>query len=147
MLGLAHGLALGRAEMRAQTPPDGFGNHPSFILVLLLRPGAKSLYSGPDSGPGSWLVAAQCAGSSGSGRPRRSAAGPGALPKAARLEFLKHVSVKRSYGVCDWGRTHITVEREHKEWRDHRTFDWQSLSAQRSPLSPALFLSQTVHCH
>jgi hypothetical protein len=76
MLGLAHGLALGRAEMRAQTPPDGFGNHPSFILVLLLRPGAKSLYSGPDSGPGSWLVAALEA---------RGRAGLGALPLALAL--------------------------------------------------------------
>jgi hypothetical protein len=34
----------------------------------------------------------------------------------------KRVSVKRSYGcVCDWGRTHIAVERKHTEWRDHRT--------------------------
>jgi hypothetical protein len=33
----------------------------------------------------------------------------------------KRVSVKRSYGVCDWGRTHIAVERKHTEWRDHHT--------------------------
>ena len=29
--------------------------------------------------------------------------------------------VKRSYGVCDCGRTHIAVERKHTEWRDHHT--------------------------
>ena len=23
--------------------------------------------------------------------------------------------------MCDWGRTHIAVERKHTEWRDHRT--------------------------
>ena len=33
----------------------------------------------------------------------------------------KRVSVKRSYGRCDWGRTHIAVERKHTEWRDHHT--------------------------
>ena len=35
--------------------------------------------------------------------------------------FQKRVSVKRSYGTCDWGRTHIAVERKHTEWRDHHT--------------------------
>ena len=34
--------------------------------------------------------------------------------------FQKRVSVKRSYGICGWGRTHIAVEREYTEWRDHR---------------------------
>ena len=35
--------------------------------------------------------------------------------------FQKRVSVKRSYGTCDWGRTHIAVECKHTEWRDHHT--------------------------
>ena len=38
-----------------------------------------------------------------------------------RISVQKRVSVKRSYRLCDWGRTHITVEREYMERRDHRT--------------------------
>ena len=35
-------------------------------------------------------------------------------PSIPRLLVLqKRVSVKRSYGICDWDRTHIAVEREH----------------------------------
>ena len=30
-------------------------------------------------------------------------------------------------GTCDWGRTHIAVERKHTEWRDHHTnLMWQA---------------------
>ena len=56
----------------------------------------------------------------------------------------KRVSVKRSYGVCDWGRTHIAVERKHTEWRDHHTnLMWH----QRGTLTyPRFRTDGWVHC-
>ena len=49
------------------------------------------------------------------------------LPSFVRF-FPKRVSVKRNYGVCDWGWTHIAVERKHKEWRDHGPTKCDTLS-------------------
>ena len=45
----------------------------------------------------------------------------GVIKPYGSLALQKRVSVKRSYGTCDWGRTHIAVERKHTEWRDHHT--------------------------
>jgi hypothetical protein len=55
--------------------------------------------------------------------------------KFSHVTVQKRVSVKKSNGVCDWGRTHIAIERKHKEWRDHRTnLVWHQLKGRPSPI-------------
>ena len=45
--------------------------------------------------------------------------------------------------MCDWGRTHIAVERKHTEWRDHHT---NQMWHQRGTLTHLSLDSARVHC-
>jgi hypothetical protein len=54
--------------------------------------------------------------------------------KFSHVTVQKRVSVKKSNGVCDWGRTHIAIERKHKEWRERSSYQSSVAPIERATL-------------